>query len=1101
MNNSVIVRKNERSWAIEMISQINAIVGQYDLKIKRAGGESTISYNAGKSMFPDVVLYEDEELTTILQGWELKMPDVPITDETFVKDAQRKARALNLSSCLIWNFTYAQFFVLNPDTNEFEMVRQWENLQIAKRPDVALYRTDWMKTLEEIVIYINNYLLNHSVSKVSIGDILSQGAINLLINNYKVDVANHLKTEGNVNAVLDAWIAQWWKETKEEYEFDEKDAYWAYAKTMLINWAYRIMFAHLIKSRQNAASLVNEINYDTTPQEANHIFSTITSKCDFYNVFEGVKFADILPEQVWQSLVELSLFLQENGIRTVDQKILQNILEGSVNTSRREINGQYPTPPILARVLARITVHNWTDDFIDPCCGTGTIPHEVIQLKRDKIGIENAVITTWASDKYKLPLQIANISMVSYDTINMANRIFQKNALSLRLGDNIDIVNPQDGNTMHLSLPQFGAICSNLPFVSGENIPVEDISFINENMKDNHLDGRSDVSYFIANYLSNILSDKGYIGIITSNSWLGTFAGKCFYHELLKSFYVRQVHISGRGRWFKNADVVTTLIVLQNRKAKEGNDNTSFYIWKYALEEIQATPSIEEDIVQSSLLGTSVNQNVIQKSEYTQEQIGLLQDINLSFNSLFHDVSWVLNIQDKLIPVTNLFKMIRGSRRGWDAMFFPQEKNRIEDNFKFPALFNAKSVKRLIATPDREAFCCSENIESLRNDYPGTFEWIQKFSSQKNNVGIPLTKCLKTAELEWYEMQPKEVADIFTMMNPNNRFFFGRFEKPSFINQRLIGMQFKDRKTDAKLCHALLNTVLIKFFIEALGFGRGLGVLDINKDGISKCMMLNPEMLSVTSKERIKMAFDTILAKDIIDIDQELHNPEWIAFNKLVLREFGIESYYNAICDSLKSLRKVRYAVKEKISNPQIQTIKDTEQKVVQTYPLHIETEMAMAAEGFCHYGSVSVILPKTSGEQIVSNNLNLVLMYAIGSKARKHTQESAKIALGIKENKLTAELQAAYLKVKYVMFHYWKNESASAFELTAPVRIVSETEIPKGFLRRQEKEAQKYLLLEYNPKVPINLGETDILKVQIPPKSVARYLPFIVKVEDIKLN
>ena len=37
--NNVCVRKNERSWAIEIISQINSLADNYDLVIKRAGGE------------------------------------------------------------------------------------------------------------------------------------------------------------------------------------------------------------------------------------------------------------------------------------------------------------------------------------------------------------------------------------------------------------------------------------------------------------------------------------------------------------------------------------------------------------------------------------------------------------------------------------------------------------------------------------------------------------------------------------------------------------------------------------------------------------------------------------------------------------------------------------------------------------------------------------------------------------------------------------------------------------------------------------------------------------------------------------------------------
>ena len=43
----IVVRKNERSWAIEMITQVNLLADKYDLAIKRAGGESTISYGNG----------------------------------------------------------------------------------------------------------------------------------------------------------------------------------------------------------------------------------------------------------------------------------------------------------------------------------------------------------------------------------------------------------------------------------------------------------------------------------------------------------------------------------------------------------------------------------------------------------------------------------------------------------------------------------------------------------------------------------------------------------------------------------------------------------------------------------------------------------------------------------------------------------------------------------------------------------------------------------------------------------------------------------------------------------------------------------------------
>jgi hypothetical protein len=72
---STVVRDNERSYAIDLISQINELSQRYTLQIRKAGGERTISTGTNTRMFPDVVLYGDAERTRILQGWELKLPD------------------------------------------------------------------------------------------------------------------------------------------------------------------------------------------------------------------------------------------------------------------------------------------------------------------------------------------------------------------------------------------------------------------------------------------------------------------------------------------------------------------------------------------------------------------------------------------------------------------------------------------------------------------------------------------------------------------------------------------------------------------------------------------------------------------------------------------------------------------------------------------------------------------------------------------------------------------------------------------------------------------------------------------------------------------
>lgn len=393
---ATIVRRNERSWAIDLISKINIIARDNDLVIKKAGGENTISAGRGNTMFPDVVLYGNEEQSIILQGWELKMPDVPIEDETFIKDAQRKAIALNLNSCLIWNFTYAVLYIRG-DNNSFTKLKQWNATNhIRTREDVKTYRADWEKQLEKIVVEVNGYFVSGEFRNAPLGQVISEATITTLVQRNKDAIAAHLKASAFRDAVMAAYVDNWWLGVKTEYAQDETDKYKAYAKTIILNWANRIIFAHIIKHKQNGAMIIDEIDYDKTPEDANEIFKKITSKCDFYNVFAAVRYNDILPEMSWQDFVEFSNFLKNNGIDHLNQVALQNILEGSVATSKRAINGQYTTPPALARLLVRLTVRDWSDTILDCCCGTGTIPKEAIQIKKSQMSAKEAVESVWA---------------------------------------------------------------------------------------------------------------------------------------------------------------------------------------------------------------------------------------------------------------------------------------------------------------------------------------------------------------------------------------------------------------------------------------------------------------------------------------------------------------------------------------------------------------------------------------------------------------------------------------------------------------------------------------------------------------------------------
>ena len=906
------IRRNERSWAIELISKINAIAQTNDLAIKRAGGESTISTGRGSTMFPDVILYGDRAQTVILQGWELKMPDVPIEDEIFIRDAQRKAEALHLNSCLIWNFTYAVLYV-RVDSGAFTKLRQWSDTSfIHTRDDVTTYRPQWEQLLETIVLELNGYFLSGMLHKAALGDVISQSAVTTVIQRNKELLAEALQSAAVRSATLEAYISQWWADIHSEYEHDETNPYKAYAKTVLLNWTNRILFAHLIKRRQNAALQVHEIGAQTTPAQANAIFQSITAACGFRHIFSPIPYNDILPDAAWQDLVELSLFLTENGMEHLEQEALQNILEGSVAIGKREINGQFTTPAPLARLLVRLTVQDWSEPVLDCCCGTGTIAQAALREKKGRFSAKEAAESVWACDKYSYPLQVASLSMTDADTVSQANRLFQHNALTLFVGEAIEIVDPETGHPVPVALPAFGAVTSNLPFVPFEIIPGDDKAEIAALPFAQQLDGRSDLYCYIALKIADVLKPGGTLGIITSNSWLGTKAGGKLLLALKDKYHLRQVHISGRGRWFQNADVVATILVLE-KKADDQTKDTCFWLWKKSLEELASDPEAETALVNAALLERTPAPALAKQSRYSPAQMQQITGLNLSCNALFHSVEWLPDLQDKLIPISRAFRVFRGSRRGWDALFYPKAgEHAIEAPYLKKVLLNARNVTTLSASADRDAFCCGVSLEELRDlGHTGALTWIGKFADQKNGVGKPLPQVLCRRGMKWYELQDHEVAEIFTMMNPDQRLFFARFDTPSFVNQRLIGLTHTQDFPDLELGHALLNSLVTMFYIEAAGFGRGLGVLDINKDSISKCCMLNPKLVTQGDREKILAAFEPLKQKTIRKTPDELQDPIRLAFEREVFRSFGIEEFFDPIRSSLLSMQQTRLAVKE----------------------------------------------------------------------------------------------------------------------------------------------------------------------------------------------
>ena len=905
---------NERSWGIDVISLVNAFVANKDIAIKSAGGENTLS-GAKNSLFPDLLLFSDTNKSGILQGWELKMPDTAINNEEFISNAEKKARLLSLDSFLLWNVSVAVLYV--KANEEFIPTQTWEipNGLIRTRQDVETHSKEWKSLLNVILTDLNTLFTNGTIRRKTLIENLSFSAIIDVILENSTETAERIRTLESRNARLRSEINLWWLSAKFEYN-DSDNPYDTLAKVVLTNWVVKILFANILKKYFNDAQVVETINFDSSVEDGVNIFQNISASCDFWNIFSPQLAQNTISPEVWNKLIQINSLLADINLNSIDTVLLQDLLQTSILKSSRRIAGQFTTPKILAELLVKLTVDNIDSNIIDPCCGMGTIINEAFRLKTQYNIPEDRILeTTWASDKYAFPLQLATLLLSKPANFGKILKIFRSDVTNLTVGNDIDFINPTNGNQLQIPLPTFDNIVSNLPFVQQEDLGLlnPNVASINTWIKEQTgeniiLSGKSDLYAYIPFYLYRLLNENGKIGLIVSNAWLGTGYGVNFISLLRKFFTIESIVISGKDKWFKNADVVTTIIVLKKKTDLEALFNVRFCVLNNGLNEVENVEAFANPIILNR-----PNENV-SIQEYTTDEITHLQSFGLAWNSFFAELKWIFALEDKLINVNQIFDIGRGERRGWNAMFYPENNHGIEAEYIKPVLKNLRNCTSLIATPNKIAFSCSQSEAELRRlNHRGALNWIRKFEVLTNTDGTPLTTTLRRANHFWYEMKADTMADFVANINYDKSLFVARLNERAFVDQRVIPFILKHEHANLNrdLLHALLNSVLSMFFLEALGFGRGLGALDLSSTRIElNFRILNPATLNNASQERIIRAFHPLLERDRLPLELELENQERQNFEEVLFTEFAILGYYPLVKNALIQLYRIRFAVK-----------------------------------------------------------------------------------------------------------------------------------------------------------------------------------------------
>ena len=556
----------ERSWAIDVIGEINRLAQRRTLPIKFASGEMGVGAKGETTLFPDILLFGDASHTLILQGWELKMPDTPITDAALIKNATAKADRLGTTSFVLWNGTSAVLY--HRSHSDWEILKTWNEPSLASRSDIVTRRTAWVSLLKTMLDDINQFIQTKGIIVSQPLPAQLDALIAYVLERTTGITAEHLAQQVKRSQKLRVRMATWWRTVKAEHGTKNEDdpvRFTIRATELLLHWIHRFIFAHYMKSFAKEAYAVSEITTATTIEEAEAIFAKLTARHDFAHILMPQSDIHAIHPDAWQELVQFNAILNATRISEIRQAIFHSVLQNIRQSSQIKIAGQFCTPPKLATLLASLTLDDLTQPVLDPCCGTGTIAKAAYNLKlAHDIHPIDALKTVWASDRYATPLLFASLALSSSDTPFEVLHLFRHDALTLHSGEQVQFINPKDGTSISQPLPKFSAIFLNPPFIRFEDwaknyTETEQDRLAVTNISQQITDMKSDFFAPIILHLRTLLDKNGRIGAIFPNAWLGTEWAMAFRDELRKHFTIETIVTSGRGRWFHNAKIVTNL--------------------------------------------------------------------------------------------------------------------------------------------------------------------------------------------------------------------------------------------------------------------------------------------------------------------------------------------------------------------------------------------------------------------------------------------------------------------------------------------------------------------------------------------------------------
>lgn len=569
----------------------------------------------------------------VLTG-EMKMPDSPDGrspfQETLVMDAHDKADNIgadyfftwNVNRCVLWKTFKSGTSIIDRHIQDWPVIAPpIREAQDVEHPRVQDRIKQFLETLlDRSAAYISGAELMPTMSLdekfLRVWEAALEQPVALTL---RALSARYL-TDTAFTKELDKWMRdeQGWVVSKDEGIV--RDNLDRAAKLSCYVLANKIIFYKALRRRFSKMKALRIQDYVTTGgglvELLNGYFQhAVAVSRDYETVFNG-DYGDTLPflndDAVggWRDLVE-----QTDGFdfTQLDYEIIGGVFERLLSTEERHKFGQHYTRSEVVDLINAFCIRDANAKVLDPACGGGTFLVRAYARKRElsagQLKHQQIIQQLYGLDISAYPAHLTTINLATRDLIDEANypRVARMDFFKASAKDPIFHIplGAGGGQIATLEIDKVDAVVGNPPYVRQEKIG----EYYGKKYKDRlrkqaegdapgaNLSGRSDIHCYFFTHGMSFLNEGGYIGLLTSSTWLDTTYGFQLQKFLLDNFEIVAVFESNCEPWFTGARVTTAATILrrQTDPAKRAANRVKFVSLSEPLSHLLTYARTEDD--------------------------------------------------------------------------------------------------------------------------------------------------------------------------------------------------------------------------------------------------------------------------------------------------------------------------------------------------------------------------------------------------------------------------------------------------------------------------------------------------------------------------